>query len=617
MQLKTFFVQDKFGNAMPGALCYVYEHGTTTLVTTLQDAGGMPLANPVAADSTGAVQVAAPDGVYSVRTVAGVFDRTVSVHFIDHRPAALAMELLELHGSNVDAVASNIPQLEAVAGNVTPLQQVAPHVDTIENVSGYLKTIGQLDIAAQVEQARVDAQAAAAAIGPIHFFDTLAQAQSAASTLTEGDIVEISNDEGQDGVRSRRKFSGGVLVPLLLMDYERISHLNAPNGAERVGTSVVNGVPRSVSDKLGQIVSRDDYDTDAAFAAAGREPTQRLNQIDVYSVTSAGQQMYPGNHGMTMRPTNDNVIGALAISPRGDVSTQRSATALVALFADDIETNPNWRKFSVEMHHDPDSRKRGRLTTRIANTNLKHVDFYYQFGGVNCFYVGNQKNSGNGTNINFSFWPRGYTFGPEIPAWQSGEAVAVGAERSVAFSDVLKLVCTVSGVTGSTEPRPVSTRTTYTDGSVTWRAAIRLTGTSGALPSLWIDGTGNVGFHVIDPAYKIQFGERLALNDGMQFLDKDNTARARVENVYQTNQNLTFGSVPAQSAIEMDVSMAGVIPGDSIVLTPSYNVMQAGLLFNAYVRQNGLVRVMCHNYSAAARTVPEGSFVIVAMRVYQ
>ncbi|MEJ3621040.1 hypothetical protein [Brachymonas wangyanguii] len=79
---------------------------------------------------------------------------------------------------NIATVVANIPQLQAVADNVTPLQQVAPHVGTIDNVSGYLDTIGQLDIAAQVEQARVDAQAAAAAIGPIHFFDTLADAQS-------------------------------------------------------------------------------------------------------------------------------------------------------------------------------------------------------------------------------------------------------------------------------------------------------------------------------------------------------------------------------------------------------------------------------------------------------
>ncbi len=219
MQLKTFYLQDKFGNALPGALCYVYEHGTTTLVTTLRDADGQPLGNPVSADAAGAVQVAAPDGLYSVRTVAGVFDRTVSVQFIDHRPAALAMELLELHGSNVDAVSENITQLQTVAGNVTQLQQVAPHVGAINTAVGYLETIGQLDIAAQVEQARVDAQAAAAAIGPIRFFDTLAGAQSAIPTLVEGDIVEISKDEGQDGVRSRRKFIGGVLVPLLLLDY--------------------------------------------------------------------------------------------------------------------------------------------------------------------------------------------------------------------------------------------------------------------------------------------------------------------------------------------------------------------------------------------------------------
>ena len=383
--------------------------------------------------------------------------------------------------------------------------------------------------------------------------------------------------------------------------------------------TVVANIPQlqAVSDKLGQIVSRDDYDTDAAFAAAGRQPTQRLNQVDLYTAGSAGQQMYASNHGLISRSTTDNVVGAIAVSPKGDVKSQRSATSLLALFHDDIETNPAWRKFNVEMHYDPDNKYRGRLTTRIQNTSLKHVDYYWQFGGQNVFYAGNAKDSGNGTRVAFSFWPRGYTFGSPGTPWQSGEAVAVGEERRTTFCDYLKLVCTVAGVTGSVEPRPVTTRATYSDGTATWVAVLNLTGTSNSLPSLWLDRSGNVGFHVIDPAYTIQFGARPAFNAGIQFLDSDNTARARVENVYHTNQNLTFGSVPAHSAIEKDISMPGVIPGDSIILSPSYNVMQSGLLFNAYVRQNGLVRVMCHNYSAEARTVSTGAFVIVVMRVYQ
>lgn len=255
MQLKTFYLQDKFGNALPGALCYVYEHGTTTLVTTLRDADGQPLGNPVSADAAGAVQVAAPDGLYSVRTVAGVFDRTVSVQFIDHRPAALAMELLELHGSNVDAVSENITQLQTVAGNVTQLQQVAPHVGAINTAVGYLETIGQLDIAAQVEQARADALAAAAASGNIKFFKTLADAQSATPTLGEGDVVEILLDETNGNTRYRYIKRGGVLEPILLLDFLQ-------DGG--------NAVPRTVLQKLRDTISVSDYagDLNASFQSA-------------------------------------------------------------------------------------------------------------------------------------------------------------------------------------------------------------------------------------------------------------------------------------------------------------------------------------------------------------
>lgn len=174
MQLKTFFVQDKFGNAMPGALCYVYEHGTTTLVTTLRDAHGLPLANPVTADSAGAVQVAAPDGMYSVRTLSGVYDRTVSMQFVDNGPAVELLRELREHG-----------------------------VPTFQHA--------------------------------VLSFDNLSEAYASVEKFYEGQVVEVMTDEDQGWVRSRRKFIGGVLVPLLLMDYERSSALAATNGADRVG----------------------------------------------------------------------------------------------------------------------------------------------------------------------------------------------------------------------------------------------------------------------------------------------------------------------------------------------------------------------------------------------
>ena len=161
MQLKTFFVQDKFGNAMPGALCYVYEHGTTTLVTTLRDAHGLPLANPVTADSAGAVQVAAPDGMYSVRTLSGVYDRTVSMQFVDNGPAVELLRELREHG-----------------------------VPTFQHA--------------------------------VLSFDNLSEAYASVEKFYEGQVVEVMTDEWQGGMRTRRRLIGGALVPMVNLDQLRV-----------------------------------------------------------------------------------------------------------------------------------------------------------------------------------------------------------------------------------------------------------------------------------------------------------------------------------------------------------------------------------------------------------
>ena len=77
MELKTYFAQDASGNIMPGATVTVYEAGTATLATGLQDESGSPLANPFAADSSAKVAFYAPDGLYDI-TVAGN-SRTVTI----------------------------------------------------------------------------------------------------------------------------------------------------------------------------------------------------------------------------------------------------------------------------------------------------------------------------------------------------------------------------------------------------------------------------------------------------------------------------------------------------------------------------------------------------------
>lgn len=83
MELKNFYAQDANGNILPGAACSLYLPGTTTLVTGLQDATGKALANPFAADTTGLIAFAAPNGTYDLYTVMGTKTGTIRVQFID------------------------------------------------------------------------------------------------------------------------------------------------------------------------------------------------------------------------------------------------------------------------------------------------------------------------------------------------------------------------------------------------------------------------------------------------------------------------------------------------------------------------------------------------------
>lgn len=88
MELKNYFAQDALGNALPGATVHVYEPGTTTPVTGLQDAAGAPLANPFLADADALIQFAAPDGLYDLRVISGPRDYTIRVQCYDQTELA-------------------------------------------------------------------------------------------------------------------------------------------------------------------------------------------------------------------------------------------------------------------------------------------------------------------------------------------------------------------------------------------------------------------------------------------------------------------------------------------------------------------------------------------------
>lgn len=83
MELKTFFAQDLFGNVIPSPTVAVYQPGTTTLVTGLQNASGAALTNPFNGDGNGQVVFAAPDGDYDMRVEGAGRTTTMRVRFID------------------------------------------------------------------------------------------------------------------------------------------------------------------------------------------------------------------------------------------------------------------------------------------------------------------------------------------------------------------------------------------------------------------------------------------------------------------------------------------------------------------------------------------------------
>lgn len=83
MELKTLFIQDAEGNISPGANCFLYQVGTSSLVTEVYDKAGAPLSNPFPSDIDGMVQFATLNGRYDLRCVAEERDRRIQIQFMD------------------------------------------------------------------------------------------------------------------------------------------------------------------------------------------------------------------------------------------------------------------------------------------------------------------------------------------------------------------------------------------------------------------------------------------------------------------------------------------------------------------------------------------------------
>ncbi|WP_022955765.1 hypothetical protein [Perlucidibaca piscinae] len=126
MELKTFFAQDTGGNVIAGPTAYLYEPGTTTLVTGMVDKDGDPLANPFTGTVNGLIQFAAPDGKYDLRVTGAGRDFTIRVQFLDASDVVAAAEAARDATQDAQAAAEDAEAGAAAAAAIA----IATHKST-------------------------------------------------------------------------------------------------------------------------------------------------------------------------------------------------------------------------------------------------------------------------------------------------------------------------------------------------------------------------------------------------------------------------------------------------------------------------------------------------------
>lgn len=114
MELKSFFAQDAEGNSLPGATCYLYEPGTSTLASGLQTAAGAALDNPFQANADALIQFRAPDGEYDLRVTSGARDYRLRVQCVD---LADAIARAEDAANRAEAAATSWSQVVPVTAS--------------------------------------------------------------------------------------------------------------------------------------------------------------------------------------------------------------------------------------------------------------------------------------------------------------------------------------------------------------------------------------------------------------------------------------------------------------------------------------------------------------------
>ncbi|GAB3380751.1 hypothetical protein NCG89_00770 [Spongiibacter taiwanensis] len=92
MEVKNYFAFTAENKPIPFCTAYLYEAGTSNLVTGLTDKNGNPIDNPFQANKDGLVQFSAPNGAYDLRFKAGLRDYRIRTTVLDYSPISDAAE---------------------------------------------------------------------------------------------------------------------------------------------------------------------------------------------------------------------------------------------------------------------------------------------------------------------------------------------------------------------------------------------------------------------------------------------------------------------------------------------------------------------------------------------
>lgn len=382
--------------------------------------------------------------------------------------------------------------------------------------------------------------------------------------------------------------------------------LAAATGADLVGYSPdgAGAVATTVGAIIDRFVSRIDYSSDAYFTAAGNDPTQKLSQLDIYATSTNWVQIVLGDRGTVLRPAVSNSRTTFNVTPNGTPSGTNTSYGTIRVWGQDVEADPNGSRTSInmEMHYDGDLALRSRLATRSEGTpSLPHPDFYWQINGCNFLYAAKKRDGTTGL-ASMGVFNQGMHFKGVADSWEASTVYAPSDEVKLAKSDHLYLVCTVGGTSGGTEPTPAQSGTTVADGSVTWLTKSRLqdlSDTDDAVPGIWFDQNGNVGFGTQAPGASYDYVSAARFQAGLYFKNGGVTG-VTINNVLTGSLNSAFGgSISAGGSATASVTVTGAAVGDIVSMgLPNANMI-AGLVYNAWVDATNSVRVRVTNITGS------------------